>query len=184
MSARRYTLMFLAGSIAGCMAAGPPLPAQAPPSASASRSLLGPTLILDPMDLRIGTTVQFSRIPSRGELHDLRQAQSLARVVMVLPAWPASYGELQSLDELGQESDVVIVLPGYPPTREAAEAWNLAAARVRIVMVVDRPPPSSTVIADLNGMRGLERVIARIDPPSRAGFERLQRPLGFWKIVD
>jgi len=38
-------------------------------------------------------------------------------------------------------------------------------------------------VADLNGMRGLERVIAEIDDPSRAGFERLQRPLGFRRVM-
>lgn len=187
MNARRYVLVFAAGLTAGCMAAGPPLTAQPPApvnTASPSRLVVGPALVLDPLDLRIGTTVQFARIPSRSEIHDLQQTRSLARLVLVLPAWPGSYGELQSLDELGQEGDVVVVVTGYPPTREAVEAWNLASARVRIVMVVDGPPPSSTVIADLNGMRGLERVIARIDPPSRSGFERLQRPLGFWKIVD
>ena len=186
MNARRYVLIFAAGLVAGCMTAGPPLTAQSPgPAAPATaRTTLGPTLILDPMDLRIGTTVQFARIPSRNEIHDLQQARSLSRLVLTLPTWPGTYGELQSLEQLGEESDVVVVVPGYPPTREAAEAWNLANVRVRIVMVVDGPPPSSTVVADLNGLRGLERVIARIDPPTRSGFERLQRPLSFWKIVD
>jgi hypothetical protein len=32
-------------------------------------------------------------------------------------------------------------------------------------------------------MRNLERVIAEMDQPSRAGFERLQRPLSFRKVV-
>jgi hypothetical protein len=32
-------------------------------------------------------------------------------------------------------------------------------------------------------MRNLERVIAEMDEPSRAGFERLQRPLSFRKVV-
>jgi hypothetical protein len=40
------------------------------------------------------------------------------------------------------------------------------------------------VVQDLNAMRGLERVVADVDPPSRAGFERLQRPLSFRRLVD
>jgi hypothetical protein len=39
-------------------------------------------------------------------------------------------------------------------------------------------------VQDLNGMRVLERVVADVDPPSRAGFERLQRPLSFRRIVE
>src|SRR6185295_5003205 len=55
MNARRYALVFAAGLVAGCMTAGPPLPAQSPaPAASPTRTVLGPTLILDPTDLRIG----------------------------------------------------------------------------------------------------------------------------------
>ena len=32
-------------------------------------------------------------------------------------------------------------------------------------------------------MRYLERVIAQMDEPSRIGFDRLQRPLSFRKVV-
>jgi len=39
-------------------------------------------------------------------------------------------------------------------------------------------------IANLNEMRSLERVIAQMDTPSRQGFERLQRPLSFRKLVE
>jgi hypothetical protein len=38
-------------------------------------------------------------------------------------------------------------------------------------------------VANLNELRALERVIAEMDQPSRSGFERLQRPLSFRKIV-
>jgi len=76
------------------------------------------------------------------------------------------------------------VLPGYPPSREAAEAWNLVNARLRMIVVVTTPPPSIGVVGDLNTMRGLERVIAELDQPSRSGFERLQRPLSFRKVVE
>jgi hypothetical protein len=40
------------------------------------------------------------------------------------------------------------------------------------------------VIDDLNLMRGLERVIAEMDDPQRGGFERLQRPLSFRKVIE
>jgi hypothetical protein len=40
------------------------------------------------------------------------------------------------------------------------------------------------VVSDLNSMRGLERVVAQMDDPSRTGFERLQRPLSFRKLVE
>jgi hypothetical protein len=55
---------------------------------------------------------------------------------------------------------------------------------VRIVVVVNDLPPGNEVVDDLNKMRGLERVIAQIDDPRRTGFERLQRPLSFRKIVE
>jgi len=76
------------------------------------------------------------------------------------------------------------VLPGYPPSREAAEAWNYVNARLRLVVVVPGPPPNSTVANDLNAMRYLERVVAQMDEPSRSGFERLQRPLSFRRIME
>ena len=79
---------------------------------------------------------------------------------------------------------MIVVLPGYPPNRMAAHVWNYVGARLRIVVVVPDAPPSLAVIGDLNTMRGLERVIAQMDEPSRSGFEQLQRPLSFRKIVD
>jgi len=79
---------------------------------------------------------------------------------------------------------VIVVIPGYPPNRSAAEAWNRVNARLRIVDVVPGPPISRAVLDDLNLMRGLERVIAQMDEPSRMGFEQLQRPLSFRKVMD
>ena len=132
----------------------------------------------------MGLTVQFSRIPAPEEISELRLTAGLAHVVLALDAWPAGYDALAALDLLPQESDVIVLLPGYPPSREAAEAWNLFRARLRLVLLVPDAPPSLSVVQDLNAMRGLERVIAEVDPPSRAGFERLQRPLSFLRVVE
>lgn len=183
MKPARVALAFALGLAAGCMTAGPPLTAQSPVTGS-GRGPVGATLVIDPADLRLGRTVQYYRIPSRNEIHDLLQIGPLTRLVVVLPSWPASYPEVEPLQQLGLESDVLVVVPGYPGSREAVEAWNLLDVRIRIVAVVDAPPPSLGVVGDLNAMRGLERVIARIDPPSRSGFERLQRPMSFWKVMD
>lgn len=188
--------LLAAGMLIGCMANGPattaqpprPTPAQPPAAArppggpAAGRAIL--PLILDRSDLRIGVTVQFARIPTPEEIGDLRQTAGLAHVVLALDAWPAGYEALTVLDLLPQEADVIVLLPGFPPSREAAEAWNLVRARLRLVLLVPEAPPSPTVVQDLNAMRALERVIAEVDPPSRAGFERLQRPLSFLKVVE
>jgi len=190
------TALLAAGMVVGCMANGPATTAQppqpvTPPPASADRSPGGPTahptllpLILDRSDLRIGVTVQFTRIPEPDEINELRQTAGLAHVVLALGAWPASYEALTALDLLPQESDVIVLLRGYPPSREAAAAWNLVRTRLRLVLLVPGAPPSVTVVRDLNTMRALERVIAEVDPPSRAGFEQLQRPLSFLRIVE
>jgi len=190
------TLALLAAALpAGCMAGGPATTAQPSPSPGgppppttappyAAMGGLGVPLILDRTDLRMGVSVQFSRLPTLAEINELRQTAGLAHVVLALPDWPADYETLMMLGQLPPETDAIVVLPGYPPSRQAAEAWNLVQTRLRIVLLVAGPPPSPTVVADLNGMRGLERVIAQIDPPSRAGFERLQRPLSFRKLVE
>lgn len=186
---------FAAAGLAGCMASSPPpeaTPPESPPSPLGSpfsdrrAGLDRAPLIIDRTDLRIGTTVQYTRIPSATELYDLNQLLGVAHVVLTLPAWPANYATLQVLNQAPPEADVIVVLPGYPPSREAAEAWNLVDARVRlrVVVLVQGPPPSAGVVADLNTMRGLERVIAEMDMPSRTGFERLQRPLSFRKLVE
>jgi hypothetical protein len=189
-------IVFAAGVVIGCTAAGPPAGAQdptaGPPSPAGSpfsdramgASALGAPLLLDRTDLRIGTTVQFNRVPNAGELHDATQLPGLAHIVLALPFWPADFEPLRVLDNTPPEADVIVVLPGYPPNRAAAEAWNYIGARLRIVVVVADEPPSTVVIGDLNTMRGLERVIARMDMPSRYGFERLQRPLSFLKVVE
>jgi len=174
------------GLVAGCMAAGPPAPAQAPPP-GASTARAGRThvpLVLDRADLRLGTTVQFARIPSGNELYELHQISGLAHVLLTLPSWPGSFAELQPLQQTPPESDLIVLLPGYPPTREAADAWNLLEVRARLVLVVEGPPASVAAIADLNAMRSLERVIVDTDSPSRSGFERLQRPLSFRMVRD
>jgi len=190
------TALIAAGMVVGCMANGPATTAQppgpvtpppasstSPPGGPATRPTLLP-LLLDRGDLRIGVTVQFARIPDSDEIGDLRQTAGLAHVVLALDAWPESYEALTALDLLPPESDVIVLLRGYPPSRAAAEAWNLVSARLRLVLLVPDAPPSIAVVQDLNTMRALERVIAEVDPPSRAGFERLQRPLSFLRIME
>ena len=187
-------VLFAAGVLLGCAAGSPPLTAQPPAPSSplgspfadrrAGFGSIAYPLLLDRTDFRLGTTVQFTRIPTLIELHDLSSISALQHVVITLPQWPPEYAALEVLNQLPQESDVIVVLPGYPPTREAADAWNLISARLRLVIVVAESPPSATVIADLNRMRSLERVIAQMDDPRRTGFERLQRPLSFRKLVE
>ncbi|MEK7330173.1 MAG: hypothetical protein AAB113_05155 [Candidatus Eisenbacteria bacterium] len=191
-----FATVFVAGALAGCMAAGPPIGAQS--SSEEPRSPLGSPfsdrrmgvndlgtpLLIDRTDLSIGTTVQFNRLPTASELHDAAQTPGLAHIVLSLSYWPADLEALQALNLTPQEADVIVVLPGYPPNRAAAQVWNYVSARLRIVAVVPGAPPSSAIIGDLNTMRGLERVIAQMDEPSRSGFERLQRPLSFRKVVE
>ena len=200
MKTWKLAAMFMAGLIAGCMAAGPATIARtppAPPSGSPSGPLGSPfaerrgvlaslatPLIIDRTDLGLGTTAQFDRIPTVADLNDVLRLPALAHVVVTLARWPSDFEPLQALGGLPQECDLIVVLPGYPPSRAAAEAWNYLGTRVRLVVVVTEPPPSATVVNDLNTMRYLERVIAQMDEPSRAGFDRLQRPLSFRKIVE
>lgn len=197
MKQTAFVIVFIAGALVGCMAAGPPIAAQSPaPTDPGGRAdspfsdrrmgvdAIGTPLILDRTDLRIGTTVQFSRLPTATEVHDATQLPGLARIVLSLPYWPVDLEPLQALDLVPPEAQVVVVLPGYPPNRAAAAAWNYVNASLRIVVVVPDAPPSLAVVGDLNAMRGLERVIAQMDVPSRSGFERLQRPLSFRKIVE
>jgi len=191
---RHVLALALIAAIAGCMAGGAPPPGADATSASGPlgspfsdrRMGLGTSvpLILDRTDLRLGTSVVFRRIPTETDLYDATQTTALAHVVILLPAWPAEFAELQALNRVPTESDLIVVLPGYPPSRGAAEAWNMVNARLRMVVVVNAPPPSNTSIGDLNTLRGLERVIVDTDAPSRSGFERLQRPLSFRRLVD
>ncbi len=194
MKALSIASVFAAGVLAGCMAAGPPLTAQPPPPASplgspfadrrAGFGAIAYPLLLDRGDVRLGTTVQFARMPSATELHDATQVPGVERLVIALPQWPPEYAPLDVLNQLPEETEAIVVLPGYPPTRAAADAWNLVSAQLRLVVVVTEPPPSAVVVADLNAMRHLERVIAQMDDPRRTGFERLQRPLSFRKLVE
>jgi hypothetical protein len=172
-------MVFAAGVVAGCMAAGPPAPAQAPPPASTSRDPAGAPLLLDRADFRLGATVQFTRIPEATELYELHNVTGLAHVLLMLPAWPRSFAQLEALQQTPTEADLIVVLPGFPPTREAADAWNLVQVPTRLILVVDGPPVSNNAITDLNAMRVLERVIVNTESPSRSGFERLQRPISF-----
>lgn len=177
-----------AGTASSGASAGAPAPPA--PSASASESgrltpsvLSGTVLLLDRGDLRLGTTVQFSRVPSSSELHDAAYQLGLARILIVLDRWP-DYDALQSLNQAPEGIELVAILPGFPPSRSAAEAWGLVNTAVRVIVVVAGPPPTRGEIDDLNQMRGLDRVVARMSEPSRRGFESLQRPLSFWKVVE
>lgn len=182
-------------SAAGCAGLEPPTPAAAPPDASSplgspfSDAHLGtsaiPTpLILDQGDLGLQTTVTFDRLPTAQELYDLHLVTGLAHVVISLPGWPNEYAPIEVLMQAPAGVDMVIIVPGYPPDPGAARMWDLIGMPLRVIVIVDGPPPDVGVIRDLNNMRNLERVIARMDEPSRAGFERLQRPLSFWKVVE
>jgi hypothetical protein len=196
MRPRSIAVAFVAGVLAGCMASSPPTPAQSPTSephspagspfsdARMGANGLGVPLIIDRNDVSIGTTVQFSRFPTASEVNDATQLPGFARLVLSLPHWPEDLEPMRALDNLPAEVQVIVVVPGYPPNRAAAEAWNRVNARLRIVIVVPGPPASRAVLDDLNLMRGLERVIAQMDDPSRFGFELLQRPLSFRKVID
>jgi hypothetical protein len=180
--------------LAGCASQGPsvaaspgsaPLPVLGSPFSDQQMGFgAGDPLIIDRTDLRIGTTVQFRRLPNASEIHDLHNETALVRVVFALPEWPVGFQPLEPLNQLPADIDVVVVLHGYPPSRQAAEVWNYLGTRLRLVVVADGPPPSPGVISDLNTMRGLERVIANLEVPARTGFEHLQRPLAFRRIVE
>jgi hypothetical protein len=181
---RRIYTIAVAASILGCTAGGPPVATSEIPSAPTRPGAIGAPLVLDPADFRIGTTVQYARIPSASELYDLQHITGLAHVLLTLGEWPSSFTELESLRQLPPEADLIVVLSGYPPSRTAADAWNLVEVRQRLILLVDRPPLSASMVADLNSMRGLERVIVETEQPSRLGFERLQRPLSFRILRD
>jgi hypothetical protein len=141
-------------------------------------------LILDRGDLALGTTVEFHHLPSPGELSDAANEFALRHVVVVLPSWPQLNADLSRFSALPPEADAIVILPDYAPDRTALDAWNYARGRVRLIVVVDGPPRSPVQLDDLNTLRVLERVVVRMPHPSRAGFERLQRPLSFVMSVD
>jgi hypothetical protein len=194
---------FALGALAGCMG-GPPRPAAGPsasgppviPDPSMRAADSGPLgspfadprgnpaalqypLILDATDMRYGATIQYARIPSVTEIHDLQSMSGVQRLVISLPAWPASYEPLQPLEQLSQDYVTTVIVPGYPPSRQAAEAWNLLNVPIRLIVVVNEPPSSALESTDLNNLRALERVIAQVDAPNRYGFEHLQRPISY-----
>jgi hypothetical protein len=188
MKTLRAFSLVVAGAVLGCMAAGPPLTADGPepegPLGSPFADVggggaLGAPLILDRSDMGFGTTVHFDRMPTAAELHDLHLVEYLQHVVVALPAWPAEYAKVEVLNGAPSDVDILVVMPGYPESRAAADAWNYLQARVRVVLLVPGPPERPGVLSDLNAMRQLERVIVQTEAPSRAGFERLQRPLSF-----
>jgi len=198
---RRLPTLALALLLAGCAHSPAPPPASTPaagggtpasPSplgspfaeAKATPNEVGTPLLIDRTDMRIGTTVQFRHIPTVSELHDLEQLPGLSRVVLSFDQWPQEYAPLRTLDQAPEGVEVVAVLPGWPPGRAAVDAWNYLRVPLRIIVIVPGPPPSVDLVQNLNEMRGLERVIAQMDEPSRRGFERLQRPLSFRKLVD
>jgi len=190
--------IFVLGALAGCMAGGSalnsgPSGVTAEPASPLGSPFVDPRvngisrswpLILDRADVTLGTSVYFNRLPTASELHDLDNITGVQNVVIALGAWPTDSSPLEALAQLNPEATGIVILPGYPPSRAAADVWNIIPARMRIVVVVDGPPVSSVIFADLNAMRGLERVIAEMDHPSRSGFERLQRPLSFRKVIE
>ncbi len=154
------------------------------PFADAPNAAAAMPLVIDRGDMRLGTTVQMRRLPSLSELHDLTLLPGLARIVLTFDEWPREYAAIDVLNQLPQGVELVVVLPGWPPDRAAVDAWNYLSVPVRIAVLVAGPPESVLEVSNLNEMRGLERVIAQMDDPSRAGFERLQRPLNFRKIIE
>jgi len=196
----RPVLVVLVVALAGCASipAAPPASPPAGPAGGTSASPLGSpfaeermtpnrvgtALLIDRTDMRIGTTVQFRHIPTPSELHDLTLLPGLSRVVLSFDEWPREYAPLQALDQAPEGVEVVAILPGWPPGRAAVDAWNYLRVPLRIIVIVPGPPATIDPITHLNELRGLERVIAQMEMPSRQGFERLQRPLSFRKIVD
>lgn len=156
-----------------------PPPASIPREANPDDALCAP-LIID-QDFQFGTHVVMRRLPTAADLEDLRYVSGLHQVLLALPAWPATYDELRPLQQvaLPEGAEFVVLLPGWPPSHEALGAWNLLGGSMRVILVVDGPPADRSLIAELNHMRSLERVIAQMEQPSRSGFERLQRPLSF-----
>src|SRR5439155_16657813 len=120
------------GAMAGCMAGGPAVTAQDHSGAAAttaqdhSGSAAGAAqpLILDLSDLRLGTTVQFQRIPTASEINDLHQGRALAHLVLTLSEWPTDLNATSALAQAPEQADVIVILPGYPPSRGAGELWN------------------------------------------------------------
>lgn len=170
-----------APAVAQAQATGAEAPAAPAPIAQAPADdpLCAP-LLLDG-DFGFGTNVVMRHLPTAADIEDLRFVDGFRQLLIALPEWPATYAELKPLQQsiFPDGSEVVVLLPGWPPTREALNAWNLVGGALRVIIVVPGPPADRALIQELNRMRPLERVIAQMEHPSRAGFERLQRPLSF-----
>jgi hypothetical protein len=193
----RHALLAFAVLVAGCASIPPAAPPSAAPAAAQPGSPLGSPfadrpapgdlglpLLIDRTDMRIGTTVQFRHVPTPSELHDLTLLPGISRVVLTFDTWPHEYAPIKVLDEAPEGVEVVAVLRGWPPGRAQVDAWNYLRVPLRAIVLVPGPPESVDQVQALNEMRGLERVIAQMDEPSRRGFERLQRPLSFRKVID
>ena len=175
--------LLAAGSALGCMASGPPLTAQDPGTPANTAGPCAP-LIVDRTDLLLGTTVQFTGLPDASQVHDLSSELGLAHVVVTLDEWPDDISRLAALEMVPEESDVIVVIQGYPSSRTAIDAWRLIRGRLRVVLIVQGPPNNPVVLDWLNQMPALERVIGEMELASRAGFERLQRPLSFRRVIS
>ena len=111
-------ITFAAGALLGCAAGSPSIDAQPPAPSSplgspfadrrAGFGSIAYPLILDRADFRLGTTVQFTRVPSLSELHDLSSVPALQHVVISLPHWPPEYAALDVLNQLPDETDVIV----------------------------------------------------------------------------
>jgi hypothetical protein len=190
-------LAALCGFSAAC-AAGAPRPVPRPDSSTIVHRASGqdedlPELLSEPPlplwietgDLGFGASVVFKHIPNTRDLTMLSWVENLRHVILTLPKWPDDWNDIAPLAQvpLPEGADLIVILPGYPVTHGSAEVWNLLRRPLRIVMVVDGAPPDRALILEMNAMRGLERVIVDMPRPSRAGFERLQRPLSFRVIA-
>ena len=156
-----------------------PVEAPLPREADPDDPLCAP-LLIEP-DVGFGTSVVMRRLPTASDLEDMRFYTGLRQVLLALPEWPATYAQIRPLQQviLPDGAELVVLLPGWPPTREALGAWNLVGGNLRLIIVVDGPPADRALIAELNRVRSLERLIVQMEHPSRSGFERLQRPLSF-----
>ena len=159
---------------------GRPAPADSVPATPAPVPPAAP-LLIDPSDMGLGLSMIYRRVPTTADIAALAYYDNVQHLVVELAAWPQDWADIEPLSKvlLPQGCDLIVVLPNFPPTRSQASLWNMLRQPLRIILVVDGPPVDRGLILELNSMRGLERVIATMDHPSRSGFERLQRPLSF-----
>ena len=67
-------------------------------------------LILDRMDLSLGTSVHFDRVPNAREIHDLDGVLGLQHLVISLPGWPTDVQVIEPLTQLSPETDAIFIL--------------------------------------------------------------------------